>query len=453
MTSVRTTSGMRPGQPGCAAVCALTGSAAIALAPISPALAIDLGNDHTLVTETVASRDRLRAYDNIKTFGAERVADQDHIFGQPFGIRFGDFFAYPMLDSLAMYDDNLYASKSDRVSDMRFELSPMLRIQSKLPRHTISVVAGARSVSFLENSDQDYVNLSGQISGGLDIDSGHVLSASASSSIEHEERGDITAPQSAAAPVEFYKNSVSVGITHDIGRLYGTLSASYTNLDYTSVEANDGSLLNQDQRDQNIYSAQLRTGYRISPGYEVITRVKMVRRQNDKIPDLSRDSTGYEAAAGLNMESDPLLRWQLIGGYGIRDFDRSDIESVRSFLLEGRVEWLPTEKMTVYGTVSHKIDDSLGDTDAGRIETTIKASFDYEIYHNLVGHAGLRYTKAQLIGSDRVDTTYEATTGLDYFLSEHWLLGLDYRYQIRDSTTPENSMDRSQIMASVKYRY
>lgn len=453
MSSLRNTSGLRPGHPGCAAVCAVTGSAALAIAPLSPAYAIDLGNDPSLVTETVASRDRLRIYDRIKVFGAERVNDRDHAFGQPFGIRFGNFFAYPAVDTLAMYDDNLYATKTDPVSDMRFEMSPILRIQSKLPRHSLSLVAGARSVSFLENSDQDFVNLHGQISGGLDIDSGHVLSASASSSLEHEERSDITSPQAATEPVEFTKNSVSVGITRDIGRLYGTLSASMTTLDYSSVMTNDGSLLNQDARDQEIYSAQLRTAYRISPGFEAITRFKAVRRENNEIEELSRNSTGYEGAAGLNMETNPILRWQFIAGYGIRDFDKEELQSVSSLLAEGRLEWLPTQRLTFHGTLSHKIDDSLGDVDAGRIETTVKGSFDYEIYHNLVAHAGLRYSKADLIGSDRVDITYEAIAGLDYFLSEHWLLGLDYRYQTRDSTTESYSMDRNQIMATVKYKY
>lgn len=453
MTTPRNTSSVRPGQPGCAYVCALTGGAALALAPLSTALAIDLGNDPSLATETLASRDRLRNYDKIKVFGAERVADRDHAFGQPFGIRFGNFFAYPSLDTLVMYDDNLYATKRDPISDLRFEMSPILRIQSQLPRHSISLIAGARAVSFLENSDQDYVNLSGQLSGGLDIDSGHVLSASVSSSVEHEERSDITAPLAASEPVEFYKNSVSIGITRDIGRLYGTLSASYTTLDYTSVMSNDGSLLNQDARDQKIASAQLRAAYRISPGFEAISRFKAVRRENNEIPDLSRNSTGYEAAAGLNMETNPVIRWQFIAGYGIRDFDRDDIQTVQSFLLEGRLEWLPTQKMTVYGTVSHKIDDSLGDVDAGRIETSIKGSFDYEIYHNLVGHGGLRYTNSELIGSDRIDTTYELSAGLDYFLSEHWLLGLDYRYQTRESSNEEFGMDRSQVMATVKYKY
>ena len=49
----------------------------LATLPVAKALALDLDGDMGLITETVASRDRLKSYDPIKLYGAERVADRD----------------------------------------------------------------------------------------------------------------------------------------------------------------------------------------------------------------------------------------------------------------------------------------------------------------------------------------------------------------------------------------
>jgi hypothetical protein len=432
---------------------AWAGACVLGLVPAGPALAIDLSNDPSLVTETVAGRDRLRYYDRIKIFGAERVADRDRKFAQPEGLRLGDFFFLPTFDNFLVYDDNIYAKGTDPIADMRYELSPVLRMHSQLPRHSLSLTAGARSVSYLENSDQDFFDLFGQIRGGLDIDSAHTLSASFTSSIDHEERSEITAPQAAAEPGEIHKNSTSVGITRDVGRLYGTLSAAATWLDYLPVKANDGSILDQDHRDQQIYTAQMRAGYRISPGFESIAKARLIRRENDGDEETERDSTGYELVAGLNMEMNPLIRWQFVAGYGIRDFDRPDFDSVGTYLLEAQAEWLITQRLSLYGTLSHKIDDALGDSDAGRIETAIKTSFEYEIYHNLVGHGSAAFRHSEQIGADRIDMTYEGSLGLDYYYTKNWLLTLDYHFQHRDSSEDEFSMTRNQVRVGAKLKF
>lgn len=453
MTAYRDTSCPHPRWPGTARLCVLTGAVAATLAPAEAARALDLGNEPSLSTETIASRDRLKAYDRIKVFGAERIADRDHFFGQPIGIREGNFFFYPSLDTSAAFDDNLYGMHFNPVSDFRFEASPVLRVQSQLPRHALSLIAGAKNVSYLENTDQDYTNLFGLASGALHIDNANTFSVVAGSALEHEERREITAPLAAAEPGAYYRHTVSAGLTHDVGRLYGTLSGTATWLDYDSVRANDGSILDQDVRDQQILSTQLRTGYRISPGYEVLSKLKLIRRENDGTGDEDKSSTGYEATVGVAMETDPLLRWFFVGGYGIRDFDNESVGTVNSYLIEGNVEWLVTQKLTTYGTVAHYIDDTIGSDDFGHLQTAIMLEAEYEIYHNLVAKAGLGFTRSELIGADRTDDIFEASVGLDYYLSPQWLLALDYHYQDRQSTDDEFTATRNQIKLSAKYRY
>lgn len=441
-----------PWSPGPVRVCACAGATALMIGG-TDALALDLSSEPNIVTDTPASLERQRSFDRSRTYGAERVSDRAHSPGAPEGLRLGSLFIFPALDTSAQYDDNLYASHFNRVSDTRFEVAPALRFETRLPRHVLNLRAGAKSVSYLENSDQDYVNIHGLAAGALHLDSGHTLSAAAASSLEHEERQEITSPDSAIEPSEFTRTQVTTGLTRDIGRLFTTISAGATWLDYGSVLLNDGSLFNQDVRDQQILSARIRTGYRISPGFEAITKLEVIRSDNDGTGNDDRSSTGWEAVAGLRMESSPLLRWQLIGGYGVRDFDREEIENVRSLLLEGRVEWLATQRLTLRGEISHGIVGDLGSVDAGRIATEVSAAADYEIYHNTVARAGLAYREAELIGADRTDTIYEANAGLDYYATPNWLLSFDYTFQDRQSTDIDYEMTRNVFRVGAKYRY
>ncbi len=453
MTAYRDITTHSPRTAGKARLGALTGLCAATLAPGGTALALDLSAEPYLMTETVAARDRLKSYDRVKVFGADRVKDHDHFFGQPLGIREGNFFFYPSLDASAAFNDNLYGTHFNPVSDFRFETQPVLRVQSQLPRHAVSLIAGAKNVSYLENTDQNYTNLHAIASGALHIDHANMLSVAAGSALEHEERREITSPLGAAEPVTYQRHSVTAGYTHDVGRLYGTLSGTAAWLDYGSVQGNDGSILDQDYRDQATFSTQLRTGYRISPGFEVLSKLKLIRRENEDTGIEDRSSTGYEATVGLAMETDPLLRWFFVGGYGIRDFDDTGIGTVGAYLVEGSFEWLVTRKVTTYGSVSQYLDDTLGADDLGHIQTEAKLGMDYEIYHNLVAKAGVGFTRAELVGADRTDDVLEASLGLDYYVSPSWVLGLDYRYQDRQSTDDDFTMQRNTIKLSAKYRY
>ncbi|HRY07452.1 MAG TPA: hypothetical protein P5114_10040, partial [Hyphomicrobiaceae bacterium] len=76
----------------------------------SAAHALDIDGTDGLITQTVASRENLRDYDNIKKYGAERVGDRDH--AMPHGLRMGNYTVLPSLGATVVFDDNIY--RSDR---------------------------------------------------------------------------------------------------------------------------------------------------------------------------------------------------------------------------------------------------------------------------------------------------------------------------------------------------
>lgn len=422
-------------------------AAALSAVPFGSALAIDVDNNADLITDTVAGQDMRQEWQHAQQLAARTVDQADRAFAAPDGIRLGNFIFYPSVAEAAVYDSNIYGEANTPTADWRFITTPTLTIQSELPRHAFDMTVFGRFMNFAENTDQNYANFGASARAALHIDHAHTLSVAAGAKRQHEERSAITASQLAAEPVPVDQYRASIGLTRDAGRLYGTIAATAERLDYHSVPAIGGGRLSQDYRDQDLYAAQLRAGYRISPGFDFVTKVRGTRQYNEaEAPGLeNRDSTGYEVSAGLAFETDPLVRWRVLGGYGVRNFDRADLGSVATSLLEAQAQWLATHRLTLTATASRKIDDELGADDNGRIETIGNVTADYEIRHDLfVGvHAG--FTRADFIGSSREDDIMKAGVTLDYYYTKNMLFTLGYTYENRDSNDADFDMDRSQV--------
>ena len=415
--------------------------------PFGGAAAIDVDHNADLITDTVASKVMRQEWQESVRRAARTVDQADRGFAAPEGVRMGSFIIYPSITETAVYDSNIFGEAENPTADWRFITTPTLTIQSDLPRHAFDMTVFGRFMNFAESTDQNYANFGGSARGALHIDHAHTLSIAMGAKRDHEERTAITASQAAAEAVPVDQFRASIGLTRDAGRLYGTLSASAEKLDFHSVPAIGGGVLNQDYRDQELYAAQLRAGYRISPGFDLVAKVRGILQYNEpEAPGLGdRDSTGYEVSAGLAFETDPLVRWRVLGGYGVRNFDRAGLASIATSLLEAQAQWLATHRLTLSANASRKIDDELGANDNGRIESTGNLVADYEIRHDLFASAHVGFTRADFIGSTREDDIFEAGVSLDYHYTKNMLLTLGYSYESRDSNEALFDMDRSQV--------
>lgn len=429
-----------------AAIACASATATLAAFGVTAAHALDLDSQDGLITETIASRDRLKHYVTVKHAGAEPGSEPD-------GARLGNYLLFTGIGADAVWDDNIFATSKSKVDDWRSELTPYLLLQSHLPRHVLDFSVDGKLVSYLENPDQDYANVTARLRGALHIDSADTFATSILSAIEHEERHEITAPKAAAEPVEIVHHRATAGLTHDVGRLYGTLSATAEQWDYQDVKSIAGPVLDQDSRDQILFGGQLRMGYRFSPGYEIVTKLRTYRQQYDVDALSDRGAVGYEAMAGLAFETDPLLHWRLLGGYGVRDFDRTGLDNVASYLLEGDVQWLPTERLVISGVAKHQIVATLGADEGSFVESTLQGKLEYEIRHDLLGSINLEFRSADFVETGRQDQTYAAGLGLDYYYTKNMLFTLGFEHQLRQSNDDDANMNRSQVRVGAKLRF
>lgn len=428
---------------------AVTAVAGLSLAG-SAAFAIEVGTTE-IPTLTLAERERLKSSDNAKQFGAEAVWERKH--SNPEGVRVGNFIFFPTVGTLVRYDDNIFATAANRKKDAVSELMPELKIKSDTGNHEFDLTLSGKLVAFAEHEDQNYTDLTASARAALHFDHAHTLSASVLSMLRHENGLDPGFPQDAARPVEYLYNRASAGITRDAGQLYGTFSTTVASWEYKDAIARDGSRIDQSYRNSELVKAQISGGYRFSPGYSLVARTALTRIWNEGTPERTLDSLGYEAFAGIRGELSPVLRWEILGGWGSRDYNQHGLATLNTSLFEGRLTWLATQRLTLHGIVGRSISDQVDSFGTGRVDTTAGLRADAELLHNLVLHLKAEVRDSEFAGQSLSTRTLSGGVGLDYHFSENWLFTISYDYQQRWSSLPDDDVTRNRISIGAKLRF
>lgn len=428
-------------------------TAALSMVPLAPARALDLGSSADRSDETIAFRERLRDYDNVKRYGAERVADRDRKIFQPDGIRAGNFVFFPTLGTSVVFNDNVFLSNLNRQSDLKAEIKPGLRVISQTPRHAFDLSLGGRIVEHLQHKDLNYADGFVKASAAFHFDHAHTLSIGLHTRLDHTDQLDPFAPNFARDLVPVLQNRASIGFTRDAGRLYGTVSATFESHDFRDTRSQNGTLIDQDPADTRTINGEVRMGYRFSPGFELVGKVRALRQYNRGDDRIDRDAVGIETLVGLSAETSPLLRWKLLGGYGIRDFEQPDLATARSMLVEAEMQWLPTQSITFYATVRRALTDTFELESSGLVETALRTRLDYELWHNVVFSIGGDLKDHQYLGNDRHDRVYAARAGIDWYMNKNWLLNVSLEHMVRDSNRDENDLTRNLISVGAKLKF
>lgn len=427
---------------------------AVVLGWLVPARGVELDNDGLSREDTVAYKEHLRRWDNLTIYNGERVVDRSKQPYQPDGIRIGNYILSPSLGVETTFDDNIFASRTNRKSDVRVDVVPVVKLTSQFSRHALDFAAGGRIARYAEHDSYDHAEGFVTMAGALHFDHAHTLSFRALSQIDHDDSLVPDKPTNAREPTQVLHNSVAVGLKRDAGRLWGALGAKAESWNYRDVRAFDGSVIDQDERDLQVVSTNARIGYRFSPGYEAQVQVRGLRQTTPGNVEYNRDAVGWEVAAGLAAELNPLLRWRLFGGYAQRDFDRKELGTVGAAIAEAELQWLASSLWNLTLTARRELNDSANvDGANARIDNKLKARVDYEMLRNLVFTIQGEYRLSDYVGVDRTDHLYVGRVGLQYLHTKNLMFQLNWENQQRLSDIAEAEFTRNRFWFEGKLRF
>lgn len=365
----------------------------------------------------------------------------------PLGIRAGSFLIFPSLTVAETYDDNVFATADDEESDFVTRLSPRLNVASNFSRHSLGFSVGSDVAFYADTGDENnYQDAFGDIGGTLDITRDSRLSLNLNAGRFHDDRDD---PEDVATDdlSTFLRYGGTLTFYQGFNRLNFRLREIVTREDYFDLDG-----VSQDARDEIEYDSRLRVGYFISPRFNLFTEGRYIITDRDEDEPVNRDSTGWEARLGTEVDITAVLFGEAFVGYRQESFDddeRFDDESGISFGAD--LTWNPTTLTTVTlgGDADFDSTTNVSTNASSNFETNIALAVDHELLRNVLIGADVAYERDDFEGIDRTDDTIRAGAGVTYLLNRYLSLSGDYDFTDRSSDVATEEFTRNRFTISI----
>lgn len=359
------------------------------------------------------------------------------------------FVALPRAQISVERTSNLFRTSDNETADVITSITPQLRVASDWTQHAVGLVVGANVGRHGETTREDFEDWRLGANARLDTGDDMFVTGLVAMRQDHEARGEVDDPGDSFGPTILRVLDAVAGA--EFRRSGGVLvRPQYRHSRYRFDD--NGSLDNSD-RDRDEQRLDLRLGYETMPGTVVfIDPALSLRRYLRRFDDsgLQRDSTGYEALAGVNWDASGVTYVELAGGYFEQRFDDPGFSVVSGPIVRGRVVWNATPVLSVTGDVDRRLQETTVPTSAGTLETSVRLGFDWEVRHNLIasGSYGLRDQRFESVGGGGAQT-HRIDLGLEWLINRFAAARVGVRQDIRRATDAADEHDATSVLFSL----
>ncbi len=372
---------------------------------------------------------------------------------EPVGIRSGSWMFNPALTSGLLYDSNVFSSNTFKRSDIAAVFAPSLRAHTLWEQHGIDLKLDAESINYRQNPGLDQTNAQLRGSGWVDITHDLVLLTSFQIAHLNEGVGTLSSPVNAVQPTPYDLMSGDVTLRKEFNRLTTSFGMGVDSYNYGSTRAQDGTIINQDGRDGQIYTVHGRVDYAFSPKLGWFTAVEGNERNIRGTPGHSLDSQGYRALSGFTIAFTHLISGEFGAGYAQQDFVDPTIGTIAGPAYRAMLMWRPTRLVDVHFKAEQIVTQTSDTSATGVRADAIQAGVDYEFRRNVIVSVSGGYEKDRFFGQARNDTVTTTDSRIKYMLNRFGAVSLFHRYTQRNSNIPTFSFDKHQVGINVTAQF
>lgn len=372
---------------------------------------------------------------------------------EPVGIRAGSWMFNPSLTSGAFYDSNVFASNTTQRSDVAAVFAPSLRAHSMWAQHGIDLKLDAQSTVYNQNSSLNQTNASLKANGWLDIAYDTMLLTSFQVAHLNEGVGTLGTPSNAISPIPYDLMSGDVTLRKEFNRLTTSIGLRTDSYDFGSTRAQDGSVINQDARDGQLYSLHSRIDYAISATLGMFAGVEGNQRDIRGTPGHTLDSQGYRALSGITVGLGNLIIGEFGVGYVEQRFVDPTIGTVEGPSYRARLTWRPTRLIDVHFNAEQLVTQTSDTSPTGVLANAVQLGLDYELRRNVIVSLAGGYETDRFFGQIRKDNVLTSDTRVKYLVNRFAAVSAYYRYTKRDSDIPVYSFDKHLVGINVTAQF
>jgi len=347
------------------------------------------------------------------------------------GVPVGGLTLYPTLAAGVSGDDNIFRG-SVPSSDAVWTISPRLDLRSNWDTNALQLFGQLDHYEYQRLTNETRSNWMLGGAGQLDFGPGSFLSNQTSYFDTHEARTSPDLSLLALSPTQYRR-------IHSDGTLNGQFSlftlsgeVSYDRFDFDSTQLIGGGVIDNGDRDRNVYQLTGKVGYEIAPQQLVFAQFTYDRRDFDRQFDrngFDRNSDGYRIDLGTTMMLTPVI--QTTAYVGLLRQNYTALPDVTTVDFNVKVDWFATELMTAHLVASRVIDDT---TVAGASSADVRrigASLDYELLRQFILQPHFDYYDTKFNGITRDDRSVGAGLEARYLLNGNLALYTGYSFQQR----------------------
>jgi hypothetical protein len=373
----------------------------------------------------------------------------------PEGVQLGDFVLHGRIETDIEYDDNIYRTENNRISDGIVRLRPGITLQSQWDEHALDFYAQGEWGKYFQNSSEDYFAFALGTRGRYDIDEENQLNGLLEYTRSVLPRGSpgvgIT-PGAVTASVA----RVAFDYTHNGEPFYLRIGPRY---EYRFYDGAGGS-----PADNHHYiDIGGRIGYRISEEVSVFLDPSYQFVKYVSVPDstgFNRNSQGFDIRVGVTYDVTTEIGAEVAVGYFRRWYEDSRLLPDGGLSARVAVYWNPSEQLSFEIEGRRTLTEYRFPAGAGvgpiasgnAVETAVAARVGYLPLDNLLLDFGLIYARYDYSGIYRIDDYYGADIGLRYFFSPNFYLGPRYYHSRRSSTEPGQTYYDNRVMLTLGAR-
>ena len=305
----------------------------------------------------------------------------------PLGARIRSFMLWTRVDLKADYNDNVFATDGHERSDYVAVVAPQVRLVSDWSRHALSVGADSASARHQDFSGENYDDWRVFTDGRLDFGLASSLSAHASVASQHEDRAS---PDSTpGGQLSSYRVSeLQGGWLHPFGRFQLQLNSTVDGYRFDNRSAAGlpaGTLVGSD-RDRTSTLSEGRLRYTVWPGYGAFVRAAYNTQRYDRLAPggVSRDSDGYEAGLGLDVELTDLIFGNGFVGYYKQNYDAPGAAARGGLGFGADLYWNVTTLSTLHFQTRRSVQETIQAGSFGAVTTDAALELEHELLRNLV---------------------------------------------------------------------
>lgn len=359
-------------------------------------------------------------------------ADPWQLYPASPGLTYGNFTVYPQVTGAGFYDDNVFATHSNRKASWGGLVRPELGVFTAGDNYAVQALGAVENRWYTDFSSENQLNAATALAATVMPDPDTQIIAKGGYVRAHEARGTGESTFTGFdRPIGYDDYSASVALNKRFNRWWTSVGVANDWLHYDTPTF-QGVAVPQTYRDGTVGVVSGRVGYVVAPLTSVFAELS--GNQRDFQVGVF-DSKGYRIVGGVLLEPGPgaRLKGEVYAGYMNQNYSGVTFEDVSTFTYGGALAWAIAPRWTAVATGSRVALESGLNNGVSVIESTAGARLDYQLLPNVIVGAGASYLQDQYLLAARTDWSWSPLASVKYLVTPNLTLGFDYRNVSFDS--------------------